>query len=98
MEAELKIFVASLQLGEAQTYKHIVVLPLTGPTGGGPPYLTLNEALGGQQLAVTEVSQGGSVPELKMHNRAGQPVLLLDGEELLVAYPPSTLSRPGLTP
>ena len=57
MEAELKTFVASLQLGEAQTYKHIVVLPLTGPPGGGPPYLTLNEALGGQQLTVTEVSQ-----------------------------------------
>lgn len=85
MEPELKTFVASLRLGEAQTYKHILIMPLTGTGGGGLPYLTLNQALGSQELTVTEVSQGGSVPELKVINRAGQPVLLLDGEELLGA-------------
>ncbi len=33
-------------------------------------------------VTVTEVSQSGSVPELKVVNKADVPVLLLDGEEL----------------
>ena len=36
----------------------------------------------GQLLTVTEVTEGGTVPELKVINRGEKPVLLLDGEEL----------------
>jgi len=33
-------------------------------------------------LTITEVSEGGHVPELKVSNKGDRPVLLLDGEEL----------------
>ena len=36
-------------------------------------------------MALTEVSHGGSVPELIVINRADRPLLLLDGEELIGA-------------
>jgi hypothetical protein len=40
------------------------------------------KALGKSLLTVTEVNQGGTVPELKVVNRADLPVLLLAGEEV----------------
>jgi hypothetical protein len=82
MENEMRAFMAGLQLAEAQTYKNITVFPLTGPEDGQFPYLTLSEALAAQTLVVTEVSQAGSVPELKVVNRGDQAALLVDGEEL----------------
>ncbi len=48
----------------------------------GPDYLTMKEAMESQLLTVTEVTEGGTVPELKVINRGEKPVLLLDGEEL----------------
>jgi hypothetical protein len=76
---------ARVALGPAQTHRHIAVVPLVGPDAGPAPYLTLSEALAGRCLTVTEVSEGGSVPELKVISRCDRPVLLLDGEELVGA-------------
>jgi len=76
---------ARLALGEAQTYRNIVVFPVLGPEAGAAPYLTLGEALAGHCLTVTEVSDGGSVPELKVISQSDRPILLLDGEELVGA-------------
>jgi hypothetical protein len=42
----------------------------------------LGEALAAKDVTVTEVSAGGSVPELMVINRGNGPVLLIDGEEL----------------
>jgi hypothetical protein len=61
------------------------VVPLFTSVNHGPEYLTLKEALEKEFLTVTEVSHGGSVPELKVGNRADIAVLLLDGEELVGA-------------
>jgi hypothetical protein len=85
MNIELKTLLSSLQLMDAQTYKNITVFPLIHPGNGTPNYLTLGEAIGSSLLTVTEVSQAGSVPELKVINLATQPVLLIDGEELIGA-------------
>lgn len=52
-----------------------------------PDWFTLDEA--GDCARVTEVSETGSVPFLKLANGADQPLPLLDGEELL---PSSTAS------
>ncbi len=58
------------------------IFPLFTPFNDGPEYITLREALEKNLLTITEVNQRGSVPELKVQNRATIPVLLLDGEEL----------------
>lgn len=49
------------------------------------PYMTLEEALGAHVAELTEVTEGGSVPELLFVNRGDTAVLLLDGEELIGA-------------
>jgi hypothetical protein len=47
--------------------------------------LTLDEALSSGWAQITEVSEAGSVPELRVVNRGSQPVFILDGEELIGA-------------
>ena len=73
---------AALKLGEPLTREHFSVVPLFMEDGAGPEYLTLGQAMGGSLLKVSEVSEGGSVPHLKVENVADRPVLMLDGEEL----------------
>jgi hypothetical protein len=53
--------------------------------GAGPVYVTLDEALSARVLEVTEVSEGGSVPVLRVVNKADSLVFLMAGEHLLGA-------------
>jgi hypothetical protein len=85
METSIENYLDSLRLGEAQVYRNIILFPLRTPVNGSPTYLTLDEAIQARTLTVTEISQAGSVPELFVVNQGDQPVLLLDGEELLGA-------------
>lgn len=82
MNSTVKSRLASVQFGEAQTYKNITILPLIAPADGTFQYRTLGEALATWDIAITEVSAAGSVPDLLVVNRANKPVLLIDGEEL----------------
>jgi hypothetical protein len=76
---------SSVRFGQAQTYLNVEVLPLFSVDGSRIEYLTMQEAMENELLRVTEFSQHGSVPDLKVINRADTPVLLLDGEELIGA-------------
>lgn len=82
MDTAIKNYLLSLEIEEPQHFKNMTVFPLLTPLDGGPDYLTLKDALEKVLLVVTEVSSGGSVPELKVTNKAEVPILLLDGEEL----------------
>lgn len=82
MEAIIKGYIEGIKFGEIQAHKHVTVMPIISSNGSGPDYLTLKEAMGRNYLTVSEISEGGSVPELKVSNRGDKPVLLLDGEEL----------------
>jgi hypothetical protein len=77
--------VNALRIGEPVSYRNLTLFPLLSDANGAPGYLTLDEALEGKLAEVTEVSEGGSVPDLKFENRAEKDVLLLDGEELVGA-------------
>jgi ARG and Rhodanese-Phosphatase-superfamily-associated Protein domain len=74
--------VETLQLGERQAHGPLAVFPLRLRDGGGPGYITLREAIAQRRAVVTEVSQGGSVPELRIVNEGDARILVLDGEEL----------------
>jgi hypothetical protein len=82
MKKTIKGYLESIRLGELQVHNHVAVIPLFGGNGFGLDYLTMKEALEGHLLRVTEVTEGGNVPELKVINQGEKPVLLLDGEEL----------------
>jgi hypothetical protein len=65
------------------THGAVAVVPLLAPSLDDPDWLTLDES--GERSRVTEVSEAGTVPFLKVANDADQPLLLLDGEELIGA-------------
>jgi hypothetical protein len=73
---------AKLEFGELQTFNNMAVIPLFASFSDSLKYLTLKEALEKGLLIITEISKTGSVPELRVVNKAEIPVLLLDGEEL----------------
>src|SRR5262249_6617123 len=61
------------------------VFGLRWPAGNGLDYTTLDEAIAAGTLEVTEISDGGSVPTLKVSNRADSRVFLMAGEQLVGA-------------
>lgn len=74
-----------LTLGEAQWIHNLAVYPLLAEGNRLPGYLTLDQALNDKQARITEISESGHVPELAFENLTDQPILLLDGEELVGA-------------
>jgi len=78
-------FAAALRLGEPQTHGSLGVVPLSFWGDRGPRYETLSAALRAGTFHVTEVSDGGSVPALRVINEGATGVLMLDGEELVGA-------------
>lgn len=75
----------ALQTAPAQHYHNLTVFPLLSPAPFAQGYLTLDEALERGAARITELTQGGSVPELRFDNLSERPVLLLDGEDLVGA-------------
>jgi hypothetical protein len=82
MDTIIKNYLLGLEIEEPQRHKNMSVFPLLISLDGGPDYTTLKDALEKALLSVTEVSSGGSVPELKVNNTGEISILLLDGEEL----------------
>ena len=80
---EVATLLATILTGEPVTHGALAVIPLLAPNLDDPDWLTLEEA--GDRARVTEVSEAGSVPFLRVANGADRPLLLLDGEELIGA-------------
>ena len=72
-------------IGEPTAFQNLTMFPLIAPGDRRAPYHTLAEALALGGIRVTEVSDAGSVENLKVTNGLDRPVLLLDGEELVGA-------------
>lgn len=81
----VKTALAELNLGEPATHQGLTVIPLTSEVGGSLEYLLLEDGLNRDLVTIREVSEGGSVPELTVENRARLPLLIVDGEELVGA-------------
>lgn len=82
MNETMKGHLETIKMGEVQIHKHVAVIPMISTNGAGPDYLTMKEAMDNHILTVSETTEGGQVPQLKVVNQGGKPVLLLDGEEL----------------
>ena len=75
----------ALELGAPTTRGHLTMIPLLESRGAEPFYATLDEALETGAFRVTEVSEGGSVPDLLATNQLDRPVLIVHGEQLVGA-------------
>lgn len=87
-----------LRLGQPTTFLNLTLFPLLGNKPCERDYITLREAVHNRTASVREVSEGGSVPELALENTGKQPVLILDGEELIGAKQNRTANVTILAP
>ena len=78
-------FLSSLSLGAPQSVAGLTVFPLLRQPAPEPWYDTLTDAIMARTARVTEVSDAGTVPELKVVNDSPRHVLIVDGEELVGA-------------
>ena len=85
MEGIITNFLDQLKVGRKQAHKNLALYPLLSTYSINLDYLLLDEALSEGLIEVVEVSEGGSVPQLKVLNKAARMVLILDGEELVGA-------------
>ncbi|MEJ5359447.1 MAG: DUF6569 family protein [Desulfobacterales bacterium] len=85
MRQSILSYIERLQVGEPQRHENLVMVPLVSDYDDGLGYLPLAEAVAAGLFEIREVSEAGSVPELRVVNRGDKPVLILDGEELVGA-------------
>ncbi|MBA3239945.1 MAG: hypothetical protein H0T60_01800 [Acidobacteria bacterium] len=81
----LDSFIENLYTGAPVQFKQLSVTPVFIREEREMPYIELDEALKGNLVEVTEVSEQGSVPTLRVVNRADRDVIILDGEQLVGA-------------
>ena len=84
MEAVSK-YITSLTIGEGQIYRNLAIFSLVGPEDAKADYISLEQGLQTGTIVISEVTEGGMVPELFLVNQAEKPVLIIDGEELVGA-------------
>jgi len=87
-----------LQIGQPLTCNSLTVFPLYAEAGKPADYQLADEAIAASTLAVQEVSEGGSVPELLVENTGDCRVLFLEGEELRGAKQNRILNTSILVP
>lgn len=85
MAVELKELFKELELGEVVEAEGLRVVGLKWRPERELGYQTLDEGLAAGTLTITEVSEGGSVPNLVVQNSSDSMVLLISGEQLVGA-------------
>jgi hypothetical protein len=79
-------FLSDVHLAPRQAYKSLTLWPLVREPGSNgkdaPAYVALNTALATDSLLIDEVSEGGSVPHVRVTNKGDVAVLFLFGEEI----------------
>ena len=97
-EVSVRETLMDLEPGDLVNCRNLTMIPLLGEDTHPADYLTLDEALSMRTARVTEVSEGGSVPELRFVNTGSRQVLLMDGEEVVGAKQNRTLNISILAP
>jgi hypothetical protein len=78
-------FLAGIKVGGVQFFQNMAVLSLLTEQETPVDFITLDEALALEALTITEIDESGSVPQLKVVNKSGNRILLVDGEEVVGA-------------
>ena len=85
MQEIIRSYLDEAKIGRKQSYRNLAVFPLLSGYATSLEYITLDEALTEGLIEVMEIDEGGSVPELRVENKSGGMILILDGEELVGA-------------
>lgn len=91
--------IARVRVGQPTTFENLAMFPiLDDESREAPDYATLGEALEGDWVHISEVTEGGEVPQLKFVNDGDRAVLMMDGEELIGAKQNRVLNLTILAP
>ena len=82
---QIRTLLESINVGKARHFNNLTIFPLYGQNGHEQLYELLSAAIKKKEAEVTEVDEHGSVPTLKVHNRAIMPLLIPEGEILMGA-------------
>ena len=85
MNENIQRFLKGIKVGAKQSHENMTLYCLLAAKETDVDFMTLDEALDSGALAITELDESGSVPELKVTNKSDRKVLMLDGEELVGA-------------
>lgn len=91
-------YLSEIELEEASVYENLTMFGVSRSAEGSLVYMTLSDAIRLGAANVSEISDSGSVPELRFTNSADLPVLILDGEELIGAKQNRTVNLTVLAP
>ncbi len=85
MDVVVQEFMNQAKLGAKQVHDNMILFCLLSANTASEKFISLDDALQHHGLRISEISKGGSVPELRVTNPSEHMVLLLDGEELVGA-------------
>ena len=85
MQTIIQNYLKEAKIGRKQSHRNLAIFPLLSSYANGLEYIMLDEALTEELIEVVEVSEEGTVPELKAVNKSPCMILILDGEELVGA-------------
>ena len=91
-------YISKIELTESTVFRNLTMFAIEGAMDGELDYLMLADAMRLEVARVSEISDGGSVPELLFENSADLPVLIFDGEELVGAKQNRTVNLTILAP
>jgi len=77
--------ISDLSIGKPQSAGVLTMVPLSGNPAAALDYLLIDEALRKKEVVLEEMSEGGTVPEIRLTNFSEKIVLVVDGTELIGA-------------
>lgn len=81
----IRTAISNINIEKSMDYNELTLFPLSSEAQSPLSYLLLEDGLREGLVSIREVSSSGSVPELRVENRAELPTLIVDGEELVGA-------------
>lgn len=88
----------SLTVGPPQVFEDVQLFPLFSSRNESSSLLELDEALAKGLVEVTEVSDGGTVPQLTVTNKSLRDIIIYDGQELIGAKQNRTVNITVVVP
>jgi hypothetical protein len=85
MDAVTERLLAGVKLGKPRSVGPLTLVPITAELPTEVHYRSLRDAIADETLTVAEVSESGSVPDLRAKNAGDTAVIIVDGEELVGA-------------
>ncbi len=88
----------NIGIGAPITYRNLHVFPVFGEPTRADDYVTLDAGVSSGAVKLTEVTDAGQVPVVKLASECDKPVFLLDGQELIGAMQDRVLNTSVLAP